>query len=78
VAHLVAGWGYDASPRAIDSAVEHLMAASHLIDRTGWAVDGLRRLAAPDHRDELLIKSLGQRILGRRRAGPRPVEPSST
>ena len=58
IAHLLAGRGFDASPRDIDDAVAHLMAATRQIDRTSWALDQLRRLADDRSTEDLMVKRL--------------------
>ena len=45
IRHLLTGRGYEATPLDIDTAVDHLMAASRRVDRTPWALVELGRLA---------------------------------
>lgn len=56
--HLHAGRGYDASPLDIDDAAGHLMTAARQIDRTGWALEQLRRIADDGSGDDLMVKRL--------------------
>lgn len=62
IAHLLAGRGFEASPRDIDDAVTHLMAATRQIDCTSWALDQLSRLADDPSAEDLMVRRLRRLI----------------
>jgi hypothetical protein len=62
VAHLLAGRGYDASPRDIDAAIDHAMAASRAAGRVAWATEELRTLAGRGAGDDLMAGRLRARL----------------
>ena len=62
IGHLRAGRGYEPAPGDIDTAVEHLMAASQRIGRTDEALQALRRVARADHGDRVLTQRLRDRL----------------
>jgi hypothetical protein len=62
VAHLLAGRGYDASPRDIDTAIDHAMAASRAAGRAAWATEELRALAGGNARDDHMAGRLRARL----------------
>lgn len=62
IEHLLAGRGYEASPRDIDNAVAHVIAASARIARRDWALQELKRLAANTSEDDLMTRQLKSTI----------------
>jgi len=68
IAHLLAGRGYEMTPLDIDDAVEHLMIASVRIDRVGWTLQELKRLAAGMASDVRMANRLRDHIARLERA----------
>lgn len=62
VAHLLAGRGYDASPRDIDTAIDHAMVASRTAGGAVWATEELRALAGRGASDDLMAGRLRSRL----------------
>ncbi len=62
IVHLIAGRGYEMSPLDVDEAVGHLLAASARIDRPGWVLQEIKRLAAGTVLDGLMVQRLRFKI----------------
>ncbi|WP_101069211.1 hypothetical protein [Roseovarius salinarum] len=62
VAHLLAGRGYDASPRDIDAAIDHAMVASRAAGEAAWATEELRALAGRGASDDHMAGRLRARL----------------
>lgn len=62
IGHLLAGRSYDPNPLDIDEAVVHIMAASERIEKSGWALQALKRLAANAATDVIMSARLKSRL----------------
>jgi hypothetical protein len=58
----LAGRSYDPNPLDIDEAVVHIMAASERIEKSGWALQALKRLAANAATDVIMSARLKSRL----------------
>lgn len=62
IGQLLAGRGYEPNPLLIDEAVNHVIAASERIEKSGWALQVLKRLAANAATDLILSARLKSRL----------------
>lgn len=58
IGHLLAGRGYEPNPLLIDEAVNHVIAASERIEKSGWALQALKSLASNTATDVIMSAQL--------------------
>ncbi|GAA6202898.1 hypothetical protein [Aquicoccus sp. SU-CL01552] len=58
ISHLLHGRGFDANPRDIDEASDHLMASSRQINKTDWAIAELNQMADRPAGDDFMSRRL--------------------
>jgi hypothetical protein len=69
IGHLLAGRGYEPSPLLIDEAVSHVMAASGRKEKSGWALNELKSLAANMATDVIMSAQLRSKLADMERDG---------